>query len=138
MSLAANPALPAFDEAAAEAFAGRVMEILNDGAIAAMIAIGHRSGLFDTLARMPPATSVEIARAAELNERYVREWLAVMVTARILTYHPGGKTYEFPDEHAAWLTRGGTLGNLAVYGQFVAVIGALQDKILDRDRKSVV
>jgi len=38
-----------------EAFADRLVEILNHGAIALMTSIGHRTGLFDTLAELPPA-----------------------------------------------------------------------------------
>lgn len=125
-------AAPAFDQAEAEAFADKTLSILNHGAIAAMIAIGHRSGLFDVLAGLPAATSATIANAAELDERYVREWLAVMVTGGIVTYAPKGRTYALPAEHAACLTRDGALGNLAVYGQFVALLGSLQDKILER------
>jgi hypothetical protein len=78
----------AFDQAGADAFAGRIMDVISSGAVAVMISIGHRTGLFDTLSDMPPSTSAEVAQAAELNERYVREWLAVMVTGRIVTYQP--------------------------------------------------
>ena len=69
-----------FDSAKAEAFASRVLTTLNDGALCLMISVGHRTGLFDTLRTLPPATSEEIAARAGLNERYVREWLGAMVT----------------------------------------------------------
>src|SRR5690606_2431600 len=46
---------PSYDPAAAEDFAGRVGDILNAGATATMMAIGHRLGLFDALAGLPPA-----------------------------------------------------------------------------------
>jgi hypothetical protein len=62
-----------------EAFARRLLDILNDGALAGMISLGHRTGLFDTLRDMAPSTSEEIADAAGLNERYVREWLGAML-----------------------------------------------------------
>ncbi len=68
------------DENKAEAFAGRMLDILNNGAISIMISIGHRTQLFDTLATLPASTSQQIADAANLNERYVREWLGAMVT----------------------------------------------------------
>jgi 2-polyprenyl-3-methyl-5-hydroxy-6-metoxy-1,4-benzoquinol methylase len=120
-----------FDQVGAEAFADTIMDVLNSGAVAAMISIGHRTGLFDTLADLPPSTSAEIAEAAELNERYVREWLAVMVTGRIASYDPTRRTYELPAEHAACLTRGGALGNLAVFGQHVAIMGRVEDNIVE-------
>jgi SAM-dependent methyltransferase len=123
---------PRFDQEAAEAFAGRMADVLNSGAIAVMMSIGHRTGLFEVMANLPPSTSAAIAREAELAERYVREWLAVMVTGRIVHYDPATRTYALPPEHAACLTRTAVLGNIAVYGQHVALMGALQDKVLER------
>jgi 2-polyprenyl-3-methyl-5-hydroxy-6-metoxy-1,4-benzoquinol methylase len=119
------------DEARAGAFADEIGRTLNAGAVAVMISIGHRAGLFDVLARMASATSPAIAAAATLAERYVREWLAVMVTGGIVTYDPRRRTYTLPAEHAASLTRDGALGNLAVYAQSVAMMGAMQESILD-------
>ncbi|MEQ9488381.1 MAG: class I SAM-dependent methyltransferase [Alphaproteobacteria bacterium] len=114
----------------AEAFAERVGEMLDAGAAAAMISLGHRLGLFNTLADLTPSTSVEIANAAGLAERYVREWLAAMVTAGILEYQPKNATYYLPEEHAACLTRDATLGNLAVYAQHIALFGKIEDRTI--------
>ena len=130
MSLAMETG-PNFDPDRAEDFAGTIAETINAGAIAVMLSIGHRTGLFDLMAGLPPATSQEIAHRAELAERYVREWLAVMVTGRIVDYYPFNRTYHLPPEHAASLGRSASLGNLAVYAQFIPMAGAVQEKILD-------
>jgi 2-polyprenyl-3-methyl-5-hydroxy-6-metoxy-1,4-benzoquinol methylase len=114
----------------AERFAESVADIVDKGAIAVMLSIGHRTGLFDIMAALPPATSEKIAEAAELSERYVREWLAVMVTGGIMRYDPATGHYTLPDAHAACLTRGGAQGNLAVYAQHVALMGTLQDRTI--------
>jgi len=45
--------------------------------------IGQKTHLLDLLAQLPPSTSEQIAQTAGLHERYVREWLAAMVTGRI-------------------------------------------------------
>jgi len=58
------------------------------------------------MAGMPPATSETIARQANLNERYVREWLGAMTSGRIVNYDPVARTYTLPAEHAALVTRG--------------------------------
>jgi hypothetical protein len=42
------------DQAKSEAFAERMIGILNDAALALMASIGHRTGLFDAMAGMPP------------------------------------------------------------------------------------
>ena len=123
-------AKPAFDQATAESFAAQVAQTLDAGAVASMLSIGHRTGLFDTLAALPPAGSAEIAKAAGLAERYVREWLAVMVVGGIVRYEPARRRYHLPAEHAASLTRAGALGNLAVFGQHVALLGAVQDRVI--------
>ena len=125
-------AAAACNEEAADAFAERTAEILNLGAVAVMLSIGHRTGLFETLAQTHAATSPEIAKRAGLAERYVREWLAVMVVGGIVEYDPRGRRYSLPPEHAASLTRDGALGNMAVYAQHVALMGAVQEQILDR------
>ncbi|WP_274425413.1 class I SAM-dependent methyltransferase [Chelativorans sp. YIM 93263] len=128
MSLAAET--QTFDMSAAEAFTGQVGATLNSGAVAAMMSIGHRLGLFNVLAEMPPSTSGAIAERAELAERYVREWLAVMVTGGVVKYDPAKKAYHLPAEHAACLTHGAPLGNLAVYAQAVAQLGQMQEMLI--------
>jgi 2-polyprenyl-3-methyl-5-hydroxy-6-metoxy-1,4-benzoquinol methylase len=115
---------------AAEKFLQRTCDIINAGAQAVMISIGHRSGLFDTMARLEPATSQRIADQAGLAERYVREWLATMVTAGIVIYAPAQQSYYLPPAHAACLTRGAPLGNAAVFAQHVALLGAVQEQTL--------
>src|SRR5213594_1821534 len=74
----------AIDQQKAEAFAGQMIGILNGGMLALMTSVGHRTGLFDKMATMPPATSEQIASSAGLTERYVREWLGSMVTGGIV------------------------------------------------------
>lgn len=121
----------AFDAQAAERFTERFVAMLDGGAVAVMVAIGHRVRLFDTMAKLPPATSATIAEKAGLAERYVREWLACMVTGRIVTYEPATATYHLPPEHAAILTSEAPLGNFAVPARFVAQMGAVQDLVVE-------
>jgi hypothetical protein len=61
-----------FDQAKAEAFAGKLLTALNNGTLCLMVSIGHRTGLFDIMSQSPPTRSEEIATRARLNERYVR------------------------------------------------------------------
>ncbi len=118
------------DQQTAEAFAERMVDVLNEGALALMTSIGHRTELFDTMAVLPPATSEQIAEAAGLNERYVREWLGAMVTGRIVDYDPGEGTYHLPPEHAASLTRAATPDNMAMFMQYIPLLGSVEDGIV--------
>lgn len=118
-----------YDSDKAAGFLDQISTVLNSGAVAIMLSVGHRTGLLGTLSKLPPSTSRQIAAAAELNERYVREWLAVMVTGRIVDYDAEAKMYSLPPEHAASLTPAGQLGNLAVYAQFIALAGSMQHRL---------
>jgi len=124
-----------FDGKRSLAFADRMLGILNDGALSVMISIGHRTGLFDTMRELPPATSAEIAEAAGLNERYVREWLGAVVTGRIVECSDDGTRFSLPPEHAAWLTRQATPNNVAVYAQYIPQLGNVEDEIIECFKK---
>lgn len=120
-----------FDQERAKSFAERFMGTLNAGAICLMTSIGHRTGLFDAMADMTPGTSEDIANQAGLDERYVREWLGAMVTGNIVEHDPATKTYTLPAEHAAFLTRAATPDNMAVFAQYVPLLGSVEDDIVD-------
>ena len=121
----------AYDEGRAEAFAGRMLDLLNGGALAVMISVGHRTGLFDALAELGDATSQELADAAGLDERYVREWLGAMTAGRIVELDPATGRYTLPAEHAAWLTRAASPDNLAVEAQWITTLSTVEDDIVE-------
>ena len=123
------------DQARSEAFAERMLGVVNDAAIALMTSIGHRTGLFDAMAGLPPSNSAQIATASELNERYVREWLAAMVVGGVVEHDPENGTYRLPPEHTAWLTRTAPPDNIAVAAQFVPVLASVEDWIVECFRK---
>ena len=112
-------------------FADRLLSTLNHGALCLMISVGHRTGLFDAMKVMPPATSAEIAARSGLNERYVREWLGAMATGRIIDVDASGERFHLPPEHAAYLTRAAQADNLAVFAQYIAVLGGVEDDIVE-------
>lgn len=119
------------NQSKAEQFSEQMLDTLNKAALALMTSIGHQTGLFDTMASLPPATSERIANAAGLNERYVREWLGAMTAGRFVEYDPPTKTYALPVEHAVFLTRAASPNNLAVPAQFLPMLGAVEDKIIN-------
>lgn len=121
-----------FNEAKAGQFADKLVLTLNNAAAALMISLGHRTGLFDAMAELPAAASVrQIAEASAQNERYVREWLGAMVTGKIVDYDAETDAYRLPKEHAAFLTRPSAPNNLAAMAQYIPILGAVEDKIVD-------
>jgi 2-polyprenyl-3-methyl-5-hydroxy-6-metoxy-1,4-benzoquinol methylase len=120
----------ALDPAKQEAFAGEVADVLNKGALALLTSVGHQCGLFDALAALPPSTSADIAKAADLDERYVREWLGGMVVGGFVEYEPERHTYVLPPEHAAFLTTAAGPDNLAGMMPYVALMGEVEQQVV--------
>jgi ubiquinone/menaquinone biosynthesis C-methylase UbiE len=123
------------DQARAEAFAGQMVGIVNGAALALMTSVGYHTGLLDTMAGLGHATSEQIATAAALNERYVREWLGAMVTGRIVEYDPTRRTYRLPPEHAAAITRAAGPNNLAIFAAFIPQMAKVEDGIVEAFQK---
>ena len=122
---------PEFDTVKAESFAEQFLTALNHGALCLMASIGHRTGLFDAMVGLPPATVEDIATKTGLNQRYVREWLGAMVTAGVVEVDPSSTLYQLPPEHAAFLTREAAADNISVFAQYIAVLGAVEDEIVE-------
>lgn len=119
------------DEAVAQAFAGRMVGIINGAFLSLITSVGHRTGIFNAMSKLPASTSEKIATTAGLNERYVREWLATMTVGRIVTYDAAAKKYSLPPEHAASLTEAAGPGNMASMMQFISVMGNVEDELVD-------
>ncbi|HAU0838478.1 TPA: class I SAM-dependent methyltransferase [Legionella pneumophila] len=120
-----------FDQARADAFAERLLSVLNDAALTLMISIGHRTGLFDVMDELDFASSEVIAEAAGCNERYVREWLNALVVGGIVDYDAHAKAYQLPAEHASFLTRKSSPQNMAVVAQFIPVLAYVENGVVD-------
>ncbi|CAJ0590212.1 unnamed protein product [Cylicocyclus nassatus] len=88
-------------------FQKKLNQIEAYGKISASIALGNRLHLFDALAKVgneqEPASAAQVAEECGCKERYVREWLAVMGTADIITVTEDEKFY-IKEEHVTDLT----------------------------------
>ncbi|MFT7650778.1 MAG: hypothetical protein ACI8Y4_005553, partial [Candidatus Poriferisodalaceae bacterium] len=113
------------------AFLGTMTGIMNGGALALMMSIGHKTGLFDAMSTMEPADSHAIAAKAELDERYVREWLAALTAGGVVDHDSDAGTYHLPPEHAGLLTRAAGPLNLTTYCQYVALLGQVEDEVVE-------
>jgi len=111
-------------------FEQQMRSLLNTQATGLLVGIGYKTGLFDTMAGLPPSTSRQIALSGGLNERYVREWLSAMVLGRILDYNPGDQTYYLPPERAAWLTRKAGANSLGSLAQFMTALSEVEPMVV--------
>lgn len=115
----------------ADGFADRLVGMLNQAAVVQMISVGHRAGLFDAMASLPPSTSARIAEAGGLNERYVREWLGAMVTGRVVAHDPVGETFWLPADHAAVLSRAASKDAMAHVAMYVPMLAQVECEIVE-------
>ena len=120
----------AFSPERPAAFEERFVDMLNGGAACLMVSVGHRTGLFDALEGGAWTTSIDLAADAGLDERYVREWLGAMVASGIVECQGETGSFRLPGEHAACLTRAATPNNLAVFAQYIAELGRVEEDIV--------
>ncbi len=109
-----------------EKFSEKMIGILNAGALNLALAIGYRSRLLDIMdAAGAPMSLSGIAAASGLDERYIREWLGIMVTGGIAKLHRGEEgepLYQLPKEHGDLLCRRAGHQNLGVYTQEIPLL----------------
>jgi len=113
-----------------ESFEKTMLDVMNKAALALMLSVGHRTKLFETMAKIPPSTSLEIATKAGLNERYVREWLGALVTSKIIDFQPNSSSYSLSKDKAEFLTKDGNY-NFASSMQWIPALAYVEDHIID-------
>jgi 2-polyprenyl-3-methyl-5-hydroxy-6-metoxy-1,4-benzoquinol methylase len=114
----------------AEEFAQRMVTALDGASLALLLSVGHQTGLLDSMAGLGAATSAQIAHAAGLNERYVREWLGGMAASHVVDYDADSATYVLPKHRAGLLTRAAGPYNLALVAQFLPMFGEVEQKVI--------
>jgi hypothetical protein len=67
---------------------GQILSDLGGAASVALVRIGDALGLYKTLHARGAMTSVELAAAAGVNERYLRERLSHQAASNYLSYDP--------------------------------------------------
>ncbi|MEM8696887.1 MAG: class I SAM-dependent methyltransferase [Pseudomonadota bacterium] len=132
-SLTLTPDVPAQPDLTPEqqAFSEELLVTINHASAALMISVGYRTGLFDAMQDGKAVTSAELAEKAKLDERYVREWLGAMTTARIVRTDTLSGKFTLPADHGAFLGNDAAVANMARMFQFIAVLGGVEDKIVD-------
>jgi 2-polyprenyl-3-methyl-5-hydroxy-6-metoxy-1,4-benzoquinol methylase len=114
----------------AEQFSERMVATIDSASLALLMSVGHQTGLLDTMAGLAPSTSAQIAAAAGLNERYVREWLGGMTTGHIVDYDAENGTYSLPAHRAGVVTRTAGPNNLALVAQFIPLLSEVEQKVI--------
>lgn len=82
--------------------ADRAMAYLTGAAVASLVFLGDRLGLYKALRATGEASSADLAERAGLDERWVREWLHGQASAGLVR-HIGAGVFQLTDEQAAVL-----------------------------------
>ncbi len=88
------------DEGRLHEFVGRMLGDLGGALSVPMVRIGDRLGLYRTLHKKGPMTAGELAAAAEIAVRYVREWLSHQAASGYVTYDPASGRFSLSPEQA--------------------------------------
>jgi 2-polyprenyl-3-methyl-5-hydroxy-6-metoxy-1,4-benzoquinol methylase len=88
------------DDSKLNQFIGQMLGDLGGASSVAMVRLGDSLGLYETLYANGPMTSAQLAKAAKVHERYLREWLSHQAASNYLAYDPNTETFTLPPEQA--------------------------------------
>jgi ubiquinone/menaquinone biosynthesis C-methylase UbiE len=114
-------------------FIGKFVTDLGATVAAGNVVIGHRLGLFVSLAAQP-ATADELAARTHTTPRYIAEWLRGQAAGGYVEYDPATEVYSMTEEQSFVLANPD--GALYAPGAFVLALGALhaEPEITERFR----
>jgi SAM-dependent methyltransferase len=115
----------ALDPAKLEAFVFRAVDEVGATLNAALVVMGDKLGLYKAMAGAGPLDPAEIARRADVSERYTREWLNAQAAGGFVEYDPASGRYTLPPEQAVALTDASSPAYLA--GFFQIAVGSVLD-----------
>ncbi len=111
-----------------ENFEHHLITILNHGALNLAMGLGYKLRLFDVMEEINRPSSVsELAQKAGVSHRYLKEWLGIMTTGKIIELSSDDRDedlYFLPPSHGALLTRKAGSSNLGVYAQEIPLLTA--------------
>src|SRR6201994_4021039 len=83
-----------------EAFIGQVITALSAAFSGVLVNVGRKLGLYQAMAELGACTSMALAEATGIRERYVREWLANQAAGGYVAFDREKQTYALPPAQA--------------------------------------
>jgi SAM-dependent methyltransferase len=115
----------ALDEEKLHQFVFRAVEEVGATLNAALVVMGDRLGLYRAMASGEAITPSELARRADITERYAREWLNAQAAGGFVEYDPASGRYTLPPEQTMALTDENSPAYLP--GFFQIAVGSVLD-----------
>ncbi|HYP70847.1 MAG TPA: class I SAM-dependent methyltransferase, partial [Variovorax sp.] len=97
----------AIQEDKLNAFMGNFVHDIGAVMHAATVVVGDQLGLYKSLAK-GPATAEELAKRAEVDARYLREWLCAQAASGYVEYDPASQRFSLSEEQAFALAEEGS------------------------------
>jgi 2-polyprenyl-3-methyl-5-hydroxy-6-metoxy-1,4-benzoquinol methylase len=117
------------DEAKLHQFVGQMLSDLGGAASVALVRMGDALGLYKALHAQGPMTVAELAAAAGVNERYLREWASHQAASNYLSYDPTTQKFALPEEQAmVFAVDDSPVNMLGAFDAMVALLGN-QEKV---------
>jgi ubiquinone/menaquinone biosynthesis C-methylase UbiE len=113
-----------------EQFAGQVVADLAAAMAGVMTNLGHKLGLYRTMAESGPINSFELAHRTGTNERSVREWLNGQVAGGYVLFDTNTSRYVLPPEHVFVLANSDSPAFLPPAFDVAASLWHGEDKLL--------
>jgi SAM-dependent methyltransferase len=88
------------DETKLNEFIGKILGDLGGAFSVPMVRMGDKLGLYKALKEQGPMTPAELAKKANIAERYAREWLSQQAASGYLEYEPASGKFALPAEQA--------------------------------------
>ena len=122
-----------------DALAGRLLDATLGLMELGAVYLGDRLGLYRALARSSGMTSAELAAAAGVHERYVREWLEQQAVSGFLEVDAGdrpaeARRYALPAGHAEVLVDPDSLATMVPFAQFGVGVIRVRPALLEAFR----
>ncbi|GAB4098719.1 class I SAM-dependent methyltransferase [Sinomonas halotolerans] len=112
--------------------AEHLLRIINDAGAGILLSIGYQSGLLDTMGALPPASTQQIADAAGLDERYVREIVHGLLSTGIVEA-AGEGAFSLGPAYVPVVTGPG-VDNLARMTRYLTLMGEVTPKVVEAVR----
>ena len=117
-----------------EAFIGQVVTDLSAAFSGVLVNVGRKLGLYQAMAKLGSCTSVALAEATGIRERYVREWLANQAAGGYVAYDAEKRSYTLPPAQAMVLALEQSPVFMASAFEVAASFWADEDKIVETFR----
>ena len=111
--------------------AERIINETNSAISCLNLYLGHKLDLFNSLKKVGPVTSSELAAKTNYSERYLREWLECMTVNGYIEYDPSTNKFNISEEHAIVFCDRDNSAYTIPFVYWIPSLSSVMDKLLE-------